>query len=66
MLGRGHPPWLSSLVSMITYLGDGGHLTWRSEPVPSGKGGHWGFQEGLCPFTLVLSLWNAVLGLAAG
>lgn len=53
---------------VITHLGGGEHLTLRSEPVPSGEGGHYGLQEGLCLFTLVLSgmLWGAVLGPTAG
>lgn len=49
----------SSLDNVIPYLGDGEQLTWGSEPILSGEGGHCGFQEGLCPFTLVLSLPTA-------
>ena len=69
-------PWFSLLWCLtrssslhddvITHLGGGEHLTWQSEPVSSGEGGHCGIQEMLCLFTQVLSLWGAVLGPTAG
>lgn len=36
----------SSRDDVITHLGGGEHLTWRSEPVPSGEGG-WCYPYGV-------------------